>query len=190
MKIGHGRRCKVSACKRTNKHPQRTAWPSHWSWGRGRGGDRDQAGERVPRRVVWAENLSSHGVATWFMWCMWQRTSCKADEEEIEFGKGVIICDEMPPFLYISPINSGENATSHKVLILYTEPRMKEKKAFGSFSVPFSSPGFTFFSWRERTVFAAKKSHDFADLEGSFFPPNLSLNRWGNLQKLSRVFLL
>ena len=46
---------------------------------------------------------------------------------------------------------------------------MKEGKAFCSLSVPFSFPEFTFFSWRERTVFAAKKSHDFADLESSFF---------------------
>ena len=59
---------------------------------------------------------------------MWQRTSCKADEEEIEFGKGVIICDKMPPFSYISPINSGEDAISHMVLLLHKEARMKEGK--------------------------------------------------------------
>ena len=63
---------------------------------------------------------------------MWQRTSCKADEEEIEFGEGVIICDKRPPFSYISPINSGENAISHKVLILHKEARMKDLSVFQS----------------------------------------------------------
>ena len=74
---------------------------------------------------------------------MWQRTSCKADEEEIEFGEGVIICDKIPPFSYISPINSGEDAISHMVLLLHKEARMKEGKAFCSPSVPFSFPEFT-----------------------------------------------
>ena len=66
---------------------------------------------------------------------MWQRTSCEADEEEIEFGAGVIICDKMPPVSYISPIHSGEAAISHKVLLLQKKPRMKEWKAFCSLSV-------------------------------------------------------
>ena len=77
---------------------------------------------------------------------MWQRTGCETDEEEIEIGAGVIICDKMPPFSYISPINSGENAISHKVLLLQKEPRMKERKAFCSLSVSFSFPEFTPFS--------------------------------------------
>ena len=104
---------------------------------------------------------------------MWQRTSCKADEEEIEFGEGVIICDKIPPFSYITPINSGENTTSHKVLILHKESRMKDLSVFQSLLL---------FSCRKRTVFAAKKSHDFPDLERGVFAPNLSLNRWGNPQ--------
>ena len=75
---------------------------------------------------------------------MWRRTGCKADEEEIEIGAGVIICDKMPPFSF-APINSEDNAISHKVLILQKEPRMREEKAFGSLSVSFSFPGFTHF---------------------------------------------
>ena len=63
---------------------------------------------------------------------MWRRTGCKADEEEIEFGEGVIICDKMPPVSYISPIHSGEAAISHKVLIVHKEPRMKVLSVFQS----------------------------------------------------------
>ena len=96
---------------------------------------------------------------------MWRRTSCKADEEEIEFGEGVIICDKMPPFSYIAPINSGENSISHKVLILHKESRMKDLSVFQSLLL---------FSCRKRTVFAAKKSHDFLDLESSFSTQSLS----------------
>ena len=96
---------------------------------------------------------------------MWQRTSCKADEEEIEFGEGVIICDKMPPFSHISPINSGENAIFHKVLILHKEARMKDLSVFQSLLL---------FSCRERTVFATKKSHDIRDLESSFCTKSLS----------------